>query len=316
MYIFIINPTAGSGRAEQIFSNIQQSESYQNIQSEAYVTNSNGHAEKLVRKLTSTSNGRIRALIVIGGDGTLHEVMNGIGDYQIPVAVIPSGSGNDFARATFIPNDPVSILNLIVEGKSDMPYWLGNYQVDDEAKRHFVNSIGFGFDAHIVRTANRSFYKKTLNKLRLGKLSYMIALIQVLFRYQPMNVQIKTSGEKRTLTDCWMVTIANHPYYGGGMKIIPNASIQPAVFPVLIIHSISRWKILGLFMTVFTGKHTLFKEVELLETTTLHISSAEEIYYQVDGESYVGKNHCVITKQSEPMHIIGTTTQMTDNVAL
>lgn len=130
MYIFIINPTAGSGRAEQIFSNIQQSESYQNIQSEAYVTNSNGHAEKLVRKLTSTSNGRIRALIVIGGDGTLHEVMNGIGDYQIPVAVIPSGSGNDFARATFILS--IALALVLMHILSELP-------IDLFIKKHSIN---------------------------------------------------------------------------------------------------------------------------------------------------------------------------------
>lgn len=316
MYVFIINPSAGSGRAERMFAAIQESKLYKNIQSKAFLTHTNGHAEKVVRELIRTDREHIRALIIIGGDGTFHEVINGMGTTVIPVAIIPSGSGNDFSRATSIPKDPVTILELILEGKSDMPYWLGNYRFSSGKQRHFVNSIGFGFDAHIAQTANRSFYKKILNKLRLGKISYIIALIQVLFRYQPMNLTVEVNGETRTLNNCWMVTIGNHPYYGGGMKIIPGASIQPTIFPVLIIHSISRWKILGVFMTVFTGSHVHFKEVELLETTSIEISSPDDVYYQVDGETYLGQGSCLITKQTESVQILGTKMSAEDKIAL
>lgn len=316
MYVFIINPTAGSGRAGSTFSKIQESQLYKDIQSETFFTTTNGHAEKVVRELVRADKDRIRAFIIIGGDGTLHEVINGIGNFIIPVAIIPSGSGNDFVRATSFSKNPVTIFELILEGKSDMPYWLGNYKFYDGQQRHFVNSIGFGFDAHIAQTANRSFYKRILNKLRLGKISYIIALIQVLFRYQPMNLKVKVNGENRELNNCFMVTIANHPYYGGGMKIIPDASIRPTVFPVLIIHSISKWKILGVFMTVFIGKHIHFKEVELLETTSLKITSTDDMYYQVDGETYVGQGSCLITKQSTSVPIVGTKMQTNDKVAL
>lgn len=316
MYIFIVNPTAGSGRAIRIFSKIQASHLYRDIKSRYFLTKDNGHAEKVVSHLVKEqSNNSIRAIIVIGGDGTLHEVVNGIGKLPIPIAVIPSGSGNDFARNFSIDKNPLTILESIINGNSDLPYWLGNYQMGNGTKRHFINSIGFGFDAEVAQTANQSFYKKLLNRLHLGKVSYVIALIQVLRGFKPLNIEVEVNGKKRQIRDCWMVTITNHPYYGGGMKIIPDACIQPSVFPVLIIHSISKWKVLGLFMTVFTGRHIQFKEVELLETTELRISSTDKMYYQVDGETHMSRP-CVITKQSESINVVGINRKKSRKIAL
>lgn len=314
MYIFIINPTAGSSRAMRIFSKIQASDLYKGIKSRYFLTKYNGHAEKIVNHLVNDkSNNNIIAIIVIGGDGTIHEVVNGVGKRRIPIAIIPSGSGNDFARNFSAGKSPLEILKSIINGNHDIPYWLGNYQMRNGDKRYFVNSIGFGFDAEVAQTANQSFYKKIFSRLGLGKISYVIALIQVLRRFKPLNVEMEVNGKKRHIQDCWMVTISNHPYYGGGMKIIPDAFIRPSVFPVLIIHSISKWKVLGLFMTVFTGKHTKFKEIELFETTELKISSTDKMYYQVDGETHLSRP-AIITKQSEAINIAGTKVQRSQRV--
>lgn len=309
MYIFIINPVAGSGRAKKAFSKIQSSPLYKEIKSRYFLTKYSGHAEKIVSHLVKEQlNNNITAIIVIGGDGTLHEVVNGMGKRHVPIAIIPSGSGNDFVRNFRVGRNTLAIFESIIKGKNDQSYWLGNYQTKNGKKRYFVNSIGFGFDAEIARTANHSFYKKILNKLYLGKISYVIALIQVLSRFKPLNIEIEVNGRKRQIHDCWMVTITNHPYYGGGMKIIPNACIRPSVFPVLVIHSISKWQVLALFMTVFIGKHINFKEVELFEATELKITSTDKMYYQVDGETHMSKP-CMITKQSETMNIKGTKVQ-------
>jgi YegS/Rv2252/BmrU family lipid kinase len=304
MYVFIVNPTAGSGRAMRIFSKIQKSKLYKDIKSRYFLTKYNGHAEKIVSHLVNKQSDKISVIIVIGGDGTLHEVVNGIGNYRIPIAIIPSGSGNDFSRATSRTKNPLDIFQSIVKHKSSIKYWLGNYQISNRDSRYFVNSIGFGFDAEIAQTVNESYYKKILNKLKLGKISYVIALIQVLRRFKPLEVEVEVDGQNRQIHDCWMVTVTNHPYYGGGMKIVPDATIKPSVFPVLIIHSISKWKVLGLFMTVFTGKHIYFKEIEIFETTKLKISSTDKMYHQVDGETFVS-GPCVITKQSDAISVMG-----------
>src|SRR5690625_3135915 len=111
MYVFIVNPIAGSGRAIKIFSKIQASQLYKGIKSRYFLTKYKGHAEKVVSHLVKEqSNNNIITIIVIGGDGTLHEVTNGIGKRHIPIAVIPCGSGNDFVRNFSIGKNPLTIL--------------------------------------------------------------------------------------------------------------------------------------------------------------------------------------------------------------
>lgn len=304
MYIFIVNPKAGYGRANRVFSKVKKSKVYYEIESSLFYTKYAGHAEKIAQQI-SRRDDPITSIIVIGGDGTLHEVMNGLGNNaSIPVSFIPGGSGNDFARGCSIKGTSVKILNDIIHNQKEMPYWLGNFQMDNGADRHFVNNIGFGFDAEITKAANESKYKSLLNRLGIGKCSYVIALLQVLLTFKPYEIEIEIDESQRLIKDCWMITITNHPFYGGGMKIIPGAKIQPTAFPILILHSISKWKVLGLFMTVFTGKHINFKEVELIEATNIKVFTKKRMPYQVDGQTATCMSS-VISKQSHAIGISG-----------
>lgn len=304
MYIFIVNPMAGNGRGKRVCAKIKKSKLYREIDHTFYYTKYPGHAEEIAHQITVNGH-HVTSIIVVGGDGTLHEVMNGLGDVSIPVSFIPGGSGNDFARGCLIKGKTVKILNSIIQNKQEKSYWLGNYQINNNSQRHFVNNMGFGFDAEITRIANGSKYKRLLNAFRMGKFIYIIALIQVLLRFKPRETTIEIDGNRRVIKDCWMVTITNHPFYGGGMKIIPEVMIQPTVFSVLILHSISRWKVLGMFMTVFTGKHVHFKEVELLEATNLKIFTKNRMSFQVDGQTSTCTS-CTISKQLQAIGIMGT----------
>ncbi|MBP1947848.1 diacylglycerol/lipid kinase family protein [Virgibacillus litoralis] len=303
MYIFIVNPIAGNGGAKKAYSNIAKTDAFKQIDSKCFFTEYFGHAERIAKHLTTDFPEIVTCVVVIGGDGTLHEVLNGLCKPVVPVSFIPAGSGNDFARGCDIKGKPVEIFQRIIHQNSK-PYWLGCYQEKGKSPRNIVNSIGFGFDAEIAKAVNESKYKKLLSTIRLGKISYVIGLIKVLFRFRPMNLEMIVDGKKYKLSNCWMVTIAHHPFYGGGMKIIPDATIQAGVFPVLIIHSISKWKVLGVFMTVFSGKHVNFKEVELMEANHLEISSKKKIPYQVDGQTDVCFS-CVITKQQDAIKVVG-----------
>ncbi|HLR79030.1 MAG TPA: diacylglycerol kinase family protein [Bacillota bacterium] len=307
MYIFIINPAAGHGKAKRVFEALTNSKPYQQINSIYYYTRYEGHAEIIAEQIASKyrQTKKLQAVIVIGGDGTFHEVVNGIASANIPLGFIPGGSGNDFARGACIKGRPEEILQRIIQSDSSKTYWLGQYAVENKEMRCFVNSIGFGFDAEIAQNANQSLYKKGLNAFRFGSLSYIFALIKVLFFFKPFTVTIEIDGKVREIERCWMVSVANHPFYGGGMKVIPTAKIQPNVLPLIIIHGVSKWKILGLFLTVFTGKHTQFKEVELLESHKVKITSTEPLYYQVDGST----NTCLtslIMKKAHSIQIKGT----------
>lgn len=303
MYLFIVNPIAGGGRSMRILTEIQSSNIYDAIESTCCITQFKGHAEKIVKEQLEKT--KVQGIFVIGGDGTFHEVVNGLNQASIPLAFIPGGSGNDFARGCSIDRKPVEIVMDMLNNQDKLNYFLGNYQVDNNESKKFVNNIGFGFDAQIAEKVNKSKYKQILNKLYLGKISYVIALLQVLIQFKPMNIMLEIDGRKREVSDCLMVTIANHPYYGGGMKIIPTAKIQASVFPILLIRSVSKWKLLAVFITVFTGRHMKYKEVELIEATNLIIKSNHKLKFQVDGETDSCYT-CKLSKQSESVKIIGT----------
>ncbi|WP_249872316.1 diacylglycerol/lipid kinase family protein [Oceanobacillus saliphilus] len=303
MYIFIINPKAGFGLAQRIFSDIQQSDTYRQMDRKYYFTEYEGHGEEIASQISNDPTGK--TIIVIGGDGTIHEIINGLTTTEIPLGFIPGGSGNDFARGCGIKGSPQQILQQIVEADHTLDYWIGKYSQPDKQQRKFANSIGFGFDAVIAKAVNESNYKNLLNAIGLGTVSYVIALLQVLITFKPMSVTIEVNGKTKKLDNCWMVSIGNHPYYGGGMKIIPHAVIQPKVLPVLIIHSISKWKVLALFITVFFGNHASYKEVEVLEAKSLKITSVQPILFQVDGQTDLCR-YSEIIKQAAPIKILGT----------
>lgn len=303
MYVFIVNPFAGNGKSNLIFEKLQKSNAYEQLDSKYYYSEYEGHAEKIAVSLVTEKD--IACIIVIGGDGTIHEVMNGLGETDIPVGFIPGGSGNDFARGVGIKGSPLKVLREIIQGENLLNYWLGNYNHDDKEKRYFVNSMGFGFDAQTAHTANHSRYKKHFNNLGLGTGSYIIAILQILKKFKPMTLEITLDGKKRAIKDCLLLSIGNHPYYGGGMKIMPNAKVQPEKFSILIVHSVPKWKVLAFFMTVFAGKHEKIKGVELLEGKNLTIHSNTPIYTQVDGQTSTC-NTAIIAKQTKEIQIIST----------
>lgn len=305
MYVFIVNPKAGKGKAKRIFEKIKETDSYQQINSEYYFTKYPGHGEKIAREIARKS--LPETIIVIGGDGTVHEVINGAGDYKnIRIAVIPGGSGNDFARSCGIKGNAAEIFENIIRGENSESYWIGQYTLNKQLKKNFVNSIGFGFDAQIANKANHSFYKHIFNFLRLGNVTYIIALIQVLIQFQPMQIELEVDGRPRKLQNCWMITCGNHPYYGGGMKIIPGAANRSDRISLIIIHEISKRKVITLFFTVFFGKHTSFKEVEVLEGRKIKVSSQHLLHVQVDGETAVCYQS-QIEKNPTPLSVVRQT---------
>lgn len=301
MYVFIVNPNAGNGKANYIFEQLQKSAVYEQLNSKYYYSEYEGHAEEIAASLVSEKG--ITRIIVIGGDGTIHEVMNGLGSTDILIGFIPGGSGNDFARGAGIKGTPEEILQKIINGENIVNYWLGNYKCDDEKTRYLVNSIGFGFDAQVADAANHSSYKRFFNHYKIGTGNYIVAILQVLKSFKRMTLEVTVDGERRIIENCWLISVGNHPYYGGGMKMMPNAKIQPEKFSVLIVHSISKLKVLALFMTVFTGKHERIKGVELFEAKSLQVRSKLPLYTQIDGQTAIC-HKTKITKEAKTVQIV------------
>ncbi|RPF55302.1 YegS/Rv2252/BmrU family lipid kinase [Aquisalibacillus elongatus] len=285
--MFIINPVAGSGKGEQVVQNYLVEHPELKGSFKTYVTEYPGHAKELARQVATLYSESIKLLIVVGGDGTMYEVLNGLKDFSgIPLAFIPVGSGNDFARGCAMPLKPTINLHETLHDVSLHPYWAGKYKTDFKHDRHeklFASSLGFGFDAEVASLANESRAKKWLNKARLKYLVYIYGLILMTFKFKPKKLKLIYDGKERDLTGIWMLTVSNHPYFGGGMKIAPNATINKQTFYITIVHQISKWKLLCLFLTVFFGKHLQLKEVETFQVTDLELTSDQKLTYHADG---------------------------------
>src|SRR5699024_10852740 len=136
------------------------------------------------------------------------------------------------------------------------------------------------------------------------KVVYVIQIIKQLFVYKPIDLTVTIDGETYEFSNCFLSTINNHPYFGGGMKINPFAYNNAKKYHCIVVDNIPKWKVLLLFGTVFFGKHTKFKEVTFLEGSNITMKSKQQITLQVDGETVKAKD-CKIHAKRYFIDLIG-----------
>lgn len=172
MYTFIVNPNARSGLGEKTWHTLERILKEQEVSYQVFFTKYQKHATKITQKLTEEN--MLRTIIVLGGDGTINEVVNGISDLSsTTLAYIPIGSSNDFARGMGLSTNPVTALKHILSPSRYAYLNIGALQYQ-EKKRRFAVSSGSGFDAPVCHQIHVSSFKKLLNKLHLGKMIYAV----------------------------------------------------------------------------------------------------------------------------------------------
>lgn len=278
---FIVNPVSGNGRGAKVWKRIMAELSSEQIDYEVRVTTKMGEARLLTRELLKQGN--MEKIVAVGGDGTVNEVVNGMLDAGASVACrfghIPTGSGNDFARAYGIPREPISAWKLIRGGEGEKTIDL--LRMND---RIAVNAVGAGIDGMIAKTANEAFYKKICNWMKLGVLAYIISVIRVLCTYQPSNVVLHIDGKQYTQQDVWMITVSNIANYGGGMLISPHALPDDGIAEICLIKSKSRWELLRAFPKIFTGSHVQHPAVHFYRGVRISVTSDAPLRAHADGE--------------------------------
>lgn len=281
MYVFIVNPTSGNGRGAAVWSEVESRLQTLAVTYRVRFTSAPDEGSTIVaQELQGREDHEIKAIIAVGGDGTIHDVVNGLvhSGRSIPLGVIPAGSGNDLARVLAVTKWEKA-LEAIVEGET-VPFDIG--VVND--RHYFINSVGVGFDAAVSWVSNRAWYKNWLNKLRLGKLAYVISVIRLLFTYRSDRITIETENMKKTWDKAWLVAVANIESYGGGMKICPDAQYADGKYQLCIVHGISALHLLMVFPKVFSGSHKGHRAVELIEAKQIRIETTRRSYVHMDGE--------------------------------
>lgn len=279
----IVNPTAGNGKSLKRW---EQFKHKLNFTYDLKMTTRPKHATELARKCAET--GECQFIIAFGGDGTAHEVIEGILSYSnCIVGVVGAGSGNDFGRG-FLSFRHAHEVNQYVQSQRlaiEMDIGLMNAQ---DKEYYFVNNAGIGFDAYIAYQVNKSPVKKILNKFNIGKLAYTFFLIKTLVTFKHFDLTVDMPNHTKTFEKVWFATVSNQPYFGGGMKISPQSNTTDGEIELTVVHHLSRVKLLLVFVSVFFGKHTSFKEVHQMSATSFTLTTNNTMYRHTDGE-YGGK---------------------------
>ncbi|QHT47459.1 diacylglycerol kinase family lipid kinase [Halobacillus sp. ACCC02827] len=306
MNIIIVNPVAGKGKAAKMYRRIQRDHSYKAENCRAFFTQEEGHAERIARQVTEIYQDTLSSIIVLGGDGTLHEVVNGARSYpSIPICFLPAGTGNDFARGLGLRERGLPLFRNMIRRPRIHQLRLGCYDLHGRKRngtRLFLNSIGFGLDGRIAGRVTKSRNKG--NRRLFSSLTYPAALLASIRNSAPITVDLDIDGVFYPGREIMMLTIANHPYFGGGMKIAPHADLTKGEFELLILDPISKRKLAVLFFSVFTGWHARIKEVHLIKAKRVKITSRAAVPFQVDGQA--GETYtCTIEKAPSKSMIAG-----------
>jgi diacylglycerol kinase (ATP) len=295
LYTFIVNKVSGNGRALNIWNDIEKILQTKKVNYHVFFTEQPKHATKIAQDLSSGKETGV--VIVIGGDGTVHEVVNGLVGSSIPLGIIPAGSGNDLARALGIPTAYKEALDRIFQGKQR------TVDIGRIGGKCCTTVIGIGFDGKVAQTVNQSKLKKWLNFFRLGKLTYIISVFQVLFNYEPTDVTLKIDKNEWMITKVWLIAVANFPFYAGGMVICPNAKGNDGLFELCVIHGISKWELLRIFPGVFKGKHIYHPSVIQFTGKQVEIASSSAMIVHGDGEM-IGQTPIKINIEENALHVV------------
>jgi YegS/Rv2252/BmrU family lipid kinase len=301
MYHFIINPTSSSGKGLDVWNKVEAILKSENIIYESHIMETAKATHELVWNLTAPNQPACH-LVVLGGDGTLNTVLNGIQCFENTfLSCIRTGSGNDFARNMKISKNIEQCLDGILHNSKEicLDYGVATYQSDNFLQeRRFIISSGAGYDADICEEVNRSKLKKILNKIHLGTLVSVAIGIKQIFTRDCVNAIIRMDDEKEiSVSKLFFVVGMVHSMEGGGVPFCPHANPTDGLFHVCLVQNMPKWKLLIAVVLVYFKKHFLFKNITEHKCRKLQLQLDKPQWFHMDGET-----PCKITNLSLECH--------------
>jgi YegS/Rv2252/BmrU family lipid kinase len=269
--LFIVNPTAGGNRAAEVWRNLSGRALELFPEAEIIFTKGKDHAEVIATKNPHTR------LIVVGGDGTFHEALQGGVAGDCEMGILPAGSGNDLARALNLPADPALALEVL--GKKRVK----TIDLGCIGHEYFVNGAGIGYDAMVTDDVN----KRT--GFIQGRWAYLTAILKNLLFYPGLTVDIERDGVMEQKEILCLIA-GNGPYLGGGIPVVPEAVNTDGLLSFSVIENVGLLKRIRYLRKVLTGKHSGEDFVSMFNGTRLSVLSKDDMLYHQDGEVFSGKS--------------------------
>lgn len=264
----IVNPTARGGRAARVWPRLRpifQQAGWGLVES---ATERPGHAVELAAASTA------EVVLAVGGDGTAHEVANGLLQTRRDAAfgVVPVGVGNDFARAIGLPRNPVAASAALVSARP-RPMDVGEVN-----GRYFLTIAGAGFDGEVARQVN------AWPKFFSGTIMYVLGILKMLVAYRPAEVEISTDGQV-TRERLFLIAVGNTAWNAGGMWMVPSARPDDGILHAVIAGPLTRLETLAVLPRVFSGGHLKHPKVRQAQAREFRVTSETPLAVQADGES-------------------------------
>ena len=289
----LVNQHAGSGKGARQYKEVKKQLIHKNISFLSYLTEYAGHEKEIVQTLLNTcltpykkDEDFTNLLVVLGGDGTLHEVVNALKDHpDIPIGYLPSGSGNDFARGVGISRKIIIALDQLLNVSE--PQSISIMEATDNQtnqSRLVLNNVGVGIDAKIVATANNSKAKSLLNQMKLGSLSYVSAALSAIFKQPSFPLTVQTKTQEKEFKKAFLCTTTNHPYFGGGVAIDPSASAYTDDSHLIIVEKIFPLSLAWLIIKLFFKQHLTSPHVHRFIDSEIILTCPIAQDGQADGE--------------------------------
>lgn len=282
---FIINEQAGNGRGKKVWNTILEYINRQNFKYQSFLANN-----QLQDQLYNSKSLPPDRIWIIGGDGTFYHCFNSIlavfsnPDELPPIAIIPAGTGNDLSRYLNIPSDPLDAF-IHIMNSSLRPFDLISVSWGHHTDQQFALTVtSVGFDSQVAATVNNAMYKSLFNKLNLGKIAYYTAILQTIVRYQPEDVTVTIDGNEHHYSNVWLAAIANIPFYGSGLPIVPHASAKDGLLNLCIIHGCSKWSFPDIFLKIIKGAHVSHPNVTFITGKKISIGASRTSWVQANGE--------------------------------
>ncbi len=269
----ILNPAAGRGAAARAGRAIRGVLDAAGVPHELVETRAPGHAVELAE---AAARAGWPAVVAAGGDGTVHEVANGLlraseGEPTVPLGIVPVGSGNDFAKLVGAPADAAAATRRLLSG--------GTRRVDAGrvGDRFFTNGVGIGLDARVGIEAGKVRWAR-------GLAIYLVALARVLRAFRPPRMRVELDGVEVADRPLTLVTVANGGCHGGGFWICPGARIDDGTLDVCVADAMGVAEVLGFLPRVMRGTHVGRPGVRMLQARRVRVTSPDPLPVHADGE--------------------------------
>ena len=266
--IILLNPTAKRGKARRLLERALKVFRRQNVHFDVRESQSSHHLMELAR---GACEEKPDLIVSAGGDGTHHYVINGLFKSDVPLGLLPLGTGNDFAKGVGMPMDLHAAATALLKGH------VREIDLAQAGAGMYACIAGVGFDSTVTRFANE--HAQWLS----GPLAYSWSLLCCMPQYRPQHLEIIADGEYFS-GEVLFAVVGNNSSYGGGIRLTPRAKLNDGILDVCIIPCLSRLELLRWFPRAYRGEHLHHPRIKYFQSRKITLRSTSRMELFADGE--------------------------------